>query len=190
MAKNDKVDTTTAAAAAAAPDLAPAAPSADGANLVRKISPKTVCGKVKLPTKPGKGYDSDGNEIQIEVPYAAKLFTVIGVSHGIKTGTGDNGPWVAFLGSFEATRASDGQVFQAGQCFIPKAVEDLLVSSMRAGQKDDPQASVQFAIEVGIKPADTAVGYEFTVKNLVKTQNADPLALLRREMLALAAPAK
>jgi hypothetical protein len=181
-AKKDEPKTETEASAAP--------PASDGASLVRKLSPKTVCGKVKLPTKKGKGYDADGKEIEIDVPYSATLYTVIGVSHGIKTGTGDNGPWVAFLGSFEATRHSDGAVFQAGQCFIPKAVEDLLVSAMRAGQKDDPQASVQFAIEVGIKPADTAVGYEYTVKNLVKTQNADPLALLRNQMKALAAPSK
>lgn len=144
---------------------------ADGATLVRKISPKTVIGKVKAPEK------------------ALRLYTVIGVSHGVKHGTGDNGPWVAFLGSFEAVRASDGAVFQAGQCFVPKAVEDLLVSTLTHAQKGDATTAVEFAIEVGVKPSDVAIGYEYTVKNLVKTSNADPLALLRQKVQALPAPA-
>jgi hypothetical protein len=118
------------------------------------------------------------------------LYRVIGFSHGIKTGTGDNGPWCAFLGSFEATRAHDGKVFQSGMCFVPKAVEDLLVASMKSGQKEDSGASIQFAIEVGVKPSDTAIGYEYTVKNLIKTANADPLLTLREQMKALPAPAK
>lgn len=165
----------------------------DGANLVRKISPKTVMGRVSIPMKAdGKPYvDEDG--VPTKFPDTV-LYTVFGMSHGIKTGTGDNGPWVAFLGSFEAIRAKDGKRFQGGQCFVPKAVEDLLVSALKAGQRGDDNASVEFALEVGIKFAQTATGYEYTVKNLVKTTNADPLADLRKRLyqakpnLALAGP--
>lgn len=168
-AKKDIPETT------AAPETV--ADYSDGATLVRKLSPKTVMEGKIVPR------DSDGNVV------AANLYTVIGVAHATKTGNSDNGPFCAFLGSFEASRAKDGKVFQSGQCFVPKAVEDLLVSAMRAGQKDDAHASVEFAIEVGIKPSDTAIGYEYTVKNLVKTQNADPLAALRGKLLTLPAPA-
>ena len=154
-------------------DNGSAAADTDNVQLIRKLSPKTVIGgRIKAPEK------------------ATPLYVVIGQAHGTKTGNSDNGPWVAFLGSFEATRASDGQRFQSGQCFVPKAIEDLLVSAMKAGQKDDASASVEFAIEVGIKPADTTIGYEYTIKNLVKTSNADPLALLRSKVAGmLPAPA-
>jgi hypothetical protein len=138
----------------------------DGTELVRKISPKTVIGKVRAPEKAGP------------------LYVVIGNTHGVKHGTGDNGPWVAFLGSFEATRLADGKVFQAGQCFVPKAVEDLLVSAVTQAQKGDESATVEFAIEVGIKPAENVIGYEYTVKNLVKPSGADPLLALRQRVLA------
>lgn len=155
----------------------------DGAMLVRKISAKTVMGKVVIPLKPdGKPYvDEDG--VPTKFPDTV-LYSVFGQSHSIRTGTGDNGAFCAFLGSFEAVRARDGKRFQGGQCFVPKAIEDLLVASMRAGQKEDPTASVEFAVEVGIKFAQSAIGYEYTIKNLVKTKNADPLADLRNRLAA------
>jgi hypothetical protein len=150
----------------------------DGVMMVRKLSPKTILGKVTLPLKAdGKPYVNEDGE-PVKFPDTV-LYSVFGLSHGVRTGTGDNGPWVAFLGSFEAVRTKDGKRFQGGQCFVPKAVEDILVAALHAGQKDDPTASVEFAIEVGIKFAQTATGYEYTVKNLVKTKNADPLADLR-----------
>ena len=128
------------------------------ATLVRKVSVKSVMEWGSRPDEIPKV----GEEI--------KLYRVFGVSHAVKTGTGDNGPFCAFLGSFEAVRYKDGKRFQGGQCFVPRAVEDLLVASMRSGQKNDSTASVEFAIEVGIKGTDKSVPWEYTVKNLVNTE--------------------
>ena len=52
--------------------------------------------------------------------------------------------------------------------------------------------SIEFAVEVGVKPSDSPIGYEYTVKNLIKPTGGDPLAALRDKVqtLALAAPAK
>lgn len=166
---------------AAAPTQEAVPEQDSGANMVRKLSPKTVVGDLKKIAAQMRVNEDRSNRV---------LYRVMGVSHGIKADVGDNGPWVAFLGAFEAVRADTGEIFQAGQCFVPKAVEDLLVASLKAGQKGDASASIEFAIEVGMKLADTAVGYEFTVKNLVKTQNADPLAALRSRMMALPAMEK
>lgn len=152
-----------------------------GVMMIRKISPKTVMGKVVIPLKAdGKPYVNEDGE-PTKFPYTV-LYHVFGMAHGTKTGTSDNGPFCAFLGSFEAVRAKDGQRYQSGQCFVPKAIEDLLVSAMKAGQKEDSTASVEFAIEVGIEFAQTSIGYAYVVKNLVKTKNADPLADLRARL--------
>lgn len=164
------------------------APVADAVELIRKISPKTVCGRVAIPLKPdGTPYvDEDG--VPTKFPQT-QLYIAIGRAHGTRTGTGDNGSYCAFLGSFEATRTKDGKKFQAGQCFVPKAVEDLLAASLYAAQETDPKATVEFAIEVGIKYPTTgrasATGYEFYVNNLVKPSGADPLEALRLRVAAL-----
>ena len=165
-----------------------------GVMLIRKLSPKTVMGKVAIPLKAdGTPYvDEDGAATKFP---ATVLYHVFGLAHDTRVGTSDNGPFCSFLGSFEAIRAKDGKRYQSGQCFVPKAVEDLLVSALRAGQVGDPKAQVEFAIEIGIQFAQTATGYEYYVKNLVKTKNADPLADLRSRitnahpsLAALAAP--
>jgi hypothetical protein len=159
----------------------------EGPELVRKLSPKSIIGGRFLP--PSK---------------ETVLYTVIGTTHGIKSGTGDNGPYVAFLGAFEATRISkydsekrdfvpdpERKTFQAGQCFVPKAVEDLLAATVLKMKEDRQGTAIEFAIQVGVKPSDTAIGYEYTIKNLVKTSGADPLAALRSRVAGmLPAPAK
>jgi len=49
-------------------------------SLVRKISAKSVCGKVEKPKK------------------ATPLFTVIGIASKTKSGQSDFGPWTSLLG--------------------------------------------------------------------------------------------
>lgn len=162
----------------AAPSAAMGQAVDSGPELLRKLSPKTIIGGRFLP--PSK---------------ATVLYTVIGTTHGVRTGTGDNGAYCAFLGAFEATRFSiydsekrdfvvdpERKVFQGGQCFVPKAVEDLLAATVLKMKEDRTTTAIEFAIEVGVKPADTAIGYEYTVKNLVKTSGADPLAALRQRV--------
>lgn len=159
--------------AAAAQSTTEQAPE-DMPEMLRKISAKTVLGN--RPPIPDVG---------IEVA----LYRVYGQSHGTKTGNGDNGPFCAFLGAFEAIRYSDRKRFQSGQCFVPKAVEDMLVATLRTAQKGDNSAMVEFAIEVGVKGVDRPIPFEYTVKNLVQTQNADPFASLRGRLKSAPLPA-
>lgn len=151
---------------------APQASDDSGVTFVKKISAKTIMGRVRAPEK------------------ATALYRAIGQVSGIKTGQSDNGTWNAFLGAFEAIRVDTGEVFQGSQCFLPSAISDLLVASVRKHQENDAGALVEFAVEVGVKPSDTPIGYEYTVKNLIKPSGGDPLAALRGkvEQLALAAP--
>lgn len=136
--------------------------------LIRKISAKTVIGKIEKPEK------------------AKPLFHVYGIARGVRTGESTYGPWVALIGQFEAVNLESGETYQAPQCFLPEPIG----SMMAAQVQDDDTESVQFGLEVGIKPADTATGYEYTSKALVESREADPLADLRSKMPALEAPKK
>lgn len=142
----------------------------------RKLSPKTIMGDLKRTAAEMRVADFTGTK---------PLYRVIGSAHGVKTGSSDFGPFVAFLGSFEATRYDTGETFVGGQCFVPKAVEDMLLASLHAGKKKDENSGIEFGIEIGLKLSDTAIGYEFTVTNLIKTKNADPLAALRAQLKPL-----
>lgn len=161
----------------------------EGVSMSRKISPATVIGKFKKPKKQD-GMDGDGNPKWIpygeeEVWPETALYAVMGVTHDLKTGVSDNGPWCAFLGAFEAIRYADGARFQGGQCFVPKAVEDMMIATLNATRREagtGPNGAIEFAIEVGVKHSTMAIGYEYVVKNLTRTQGTDPLALLRSKV--------
>ena len=148
--------------------------------LIRKISAKTVCGKVSKPEK------------------ANRLFTVMGIATRVKTGEGPYGPFAGLVGQFEATNIETGEVFQAPQCYLPEPLNTMLTEALQetVTEKDDDgnekqvrvNESVQFAVEVGVKPSDAPIGYEYTTKEIVKAETADPLAALR-DATAKALPA-
>ena len=48
--------------------------------------------------------------------------------------------------------------------------------------------SIQFAVEVGVKKAENQIGYEYTAKEIMKSNAADPLASIR-ESISKALPA-
>jgi len=144
-------------------------------SLVRKISAKSVCGKLEKPKE------------------QTALFIVGGIATKTKRGQSDFGEWAALVGQFEATNIETGEVFVGPQCFLPEPLNSMMAASLDETDEEGNRtnASVQFAVEVGYKPADTATGYEYTTKEIVKSDSADPLAALREEMTkALPAPAK
>lgn len=144
-------------------------------SLIRKISAKSVCGSTEKPKK------------------ATKLYIVGGIANKVKTGDSMYGPWTALVGQFEATNIETGEVFVAPQCFLPEPMNGMIASSLEQVDDDGKRVnnSVQFAVEVGVKPAETTVGYEYTAKEIMKSDAADPLAAIREKIAtALPAPSK
>jgi len=141
------------------------------AEIIGKIAPRKV-----LEGNPKKFVPEKGT---------IDLFTVYGIGNGIKHGDTQYGEWNALTGVFEAVRTSDGKRFQSGVCFLPGAAGQMLISGLKAAQEANPDASVRFAIIVGIKHSDVPIGYEFTTRNVVKLEQADPLEDLRGQVLAI-----
>jgi len=144
-------------------------------SLIRKISAKSVCGKTEKPEK------------------AKGLFLVGGIANKVKTGDSLYGTWTALVGQFEATNIDTGEVFVAPQCFLPEPMNGMIAASLEQVDKDGKRinSSVQFAIEVGVKKADNQIGYEYTAKEIMKSDAADPLASIRDVITkALPAPTK
>lgn len=153
----------------------------DGTKILRKMSPKTIMGKIKPPF-PGDAGDPNANP---PVPPKAadperELYVVMGQTNGLVTGESDFGPWVAFKGWFESARCDTGEIAQSSLCFVPEAFEELLVAAVTAQQAGDSGSMVEFAIKVAIVPSTKATsGYEYRVYNLIKVQSGDPLKALR-----------
>lgn len=141
------------------------------AKMLRKITPSTVTTEVGI------------NLMQLQRPVQPQaLYDLFGVVARTKQGQTDKGPWLAFLGEFEAV-TPDGEIFQSGKTHIP-VLEDLLYASLMQAQEKDPKATLQIAIRVGIKTAPankpSATGYEFEVQNLIPAATNNTIMALKQ----------
>lgn len=137
--------------------------------LVKKISTKTVIGKIAKADIPAKGMKP--------------LYRVVGIAQGTKVGESNYGGFVGFRGNFKATRISDNEVIHSAVAFLPQMATDLLLPAV---ESDQSGMGVQFGFDIGIKAAETATGYEYTVTPLV--ENANTLDALEAGLPKLPSP--
>jgi hypothetical protein len=110
-------------------------------------------------------------------------------------------PGIQFIGEFKAHTAPGLPAaiadiwFIAGKAHVPGMYQDVLYAGLVNAQAQDPEATVQFLIRIGIKPPTSdkpsMTGYEWTVQTLVDTDAADsPVDLLfaTAKPLQLSAP--
>jgi hypothetical protein len=144
-------------------------------SIVRKVSVKTLVGKVK----PYLANMPEGGEIS--------LARIVGIARGIKAGESNYGPWKALTGDFIAEPLVGdhaGKRFRAGNLFLPDVALDLVAPAVEATPKGD---TVQFAFEVtAIVREESSTGYEYGAKTLIEASENDPLEAL--VSLALPAP--
>lgn len=103
------------------------------------------------------------------------LYAVYGIVSRVSRGETNMGPYVALIGQVEATRYQDGQRFMSTQVFLPAPMDEAIAQRIEQGDNE----AVSFAYEIGIKAAETAVGYEYTTKPLQDPQGNDQLSSLR-----------
>lgn len=145
--------------------------------IINKISPKTCKIKPEMEL-----VEIDGKQVP-RAKGEQHLLRIIGVANDLKKGMGEHGPWVAFVGNFEATNVVTGEVFRSSKCFLPESFTGMLAASVA----DNKDGNVQFAVDVGVKPATTMIGYEFTVKPLLEVSDSDPLTLLKNSLSGIPA---
>lgn len=122
-------------------------------SIIKKITVKTVCGVIKAPSK-------DVN-----------LMRVVGIATGVKSGESNYGPWQAMRGQFQATCLETGEIFRSGVCILPGVAQDLLIPQLYGTDTK----GVEFGMEIGIRPSEVPIGYEYTCNPLFQMDN-DPLA--------------
>lgn len=148
-------------------------------NLVSKISAKTIMGNVKQLVP--KDDVVEGKVTVDRNGQSVDLLRVVGFATGTVVGESNFGPWLAFKGTFSATRLDTGEIFRSGKLFLPDTASDLL-----AGMVQSSDGAVEFAFDIGVKRDDEAqIGYVYTVKPLLEIAENDPVAML---MARLSAP--
>ena len=131
--------------------------------ILSKITMKAIVGDIKATL---------GDAAQID------LVKVYGVCTGSFVKPTTYGDSVGLKGEFKALNVATNEEFIAGVAYLPKSLTDLI-----ANQISDEVTKVQFAFIVGAKAAPkSSVGYEFTVKPLLKVEKNDTLALIENQM--------
>jgi hypothetical protein len=156
-------------------------------NIINKLTVKSVYGKIK--TEVAEVVDPATKEkTQVVVlPKEVHLMRIYGQSTGYRTATSQYGDTAVFKGIFKAVRPDTGEIFTAGECCLPKSVENQLATILNDSE------GAEFAFDVHVIPAKNAYGYEYRVKSVpgVDVKPAPVIAALEAKMgmLQLAAPA-
>jgi len=155
-------------------------------NIINKLTVKSVYGKIK--TVPVKSVDPVTKE-ETTVMVLEKdthLMRIYGQATGFRVATSQYGDSSVFKGVFKAVCPETGEMSTAGECCLPKSVENQLAAILT--QAD----GAEFAFDVWAIPAKNAYGYEYRVKSVpgVDVAPAPVISALEQKMgmLTLAAP--
>lgn len=149
---------------------------ATGLKVLSKISAKTLGAAPKMVL-----VEVDGKQVA-RADGTQTLFRIVGRAMGFKTGNTDYGQWVAFSGDFRATLFATGEMFQSSKVFLPESVTGMLQAALA-----NSTAGADFAFDVGVIPATTTVGYQYTVTSLIpQDEKTDPLAALLAQVNSVA----
>lgn len=154
-------------------------------HLPKKLVAKEIVGRGRLIYRKKFIKDAEGKETEAFEPLLPEpLYVVFGQARDTKTGESDYGPWVAFLGHFEAIDLQTGERYVSTVLHLQDPAEGLLIDQL--SRRKEASDTVGFMFEVGKKPSqkwmdtDNGNSYEFTVKTHFQIDKVDPLAEMRR----------
>jgi hypothetical protein len=155
-------------------------------NIINKLTIKSVFGKI--PTIIVKSVDpvtkeeSDTKVLEKDL----HLMRIYGQATGYRVATSQYGDTSVFKGVFKAVNPATGEMSTAGECCLPKSVENQLAAILNAAD------GAEFAFDVWAIPAKNAYGYEYRVKSVPGVDVAPAPVILNLEakmgMLQLDAP--
>jgi hypothetical protein len=142
--------------------------------LLKKITPKTVCGKVSI-EKLIEHVKENGKDSVMP------LYGIIGKASDALPGQSDLGPYVKFLGDFKAVAVESGEVFRSGCAILPGAASDLVYGALKA--RVEVGGAIEFGFRVGVKRDETsATGYVYVVEQVYQPQEQDALSALEARL--------
>lgn len=120
----------------------------------------------------------------VNVAVAQDVCVIYGRAREHRAGTTSYGPFVEYIGTFEAKRLKDGEVFQSTRVIFPPISADLADADYTRIKRANPDAEVEFAYVVGVEPdARGSDGYKWSCKPIATRESVgDPLAEMRSSL--------
>ncbi len=139
--------------------------------MAKSIDPKTLIGNVKKVI-------SEWNEGE-----SNDLFHIVGRAESVETGEGTHGPWVRFVGTFEAVNVDTGENTVSTKAYFPEPYESLTYAALQQAEG----GSVEIACTIGATKVELLpTGYKYHVKSLQEIKPSDDLKHLRSLIPAIA----
>jgi len=86
------------------------------------------------------------------------LYRVVGITTGMKTGEGDNGPWTALTGMFIATNIVTGETHESAVAFLPTYITEIYAGGLAM----EGVTSVNVGVDVYARfEEESATSYEY-----------------------------
>lgn len=155
-------------------------------NIINKLTVKTVYGVIKTMIVDNVDPVTKEKTQTKVLEKETHLMRIYGQSTGYRTATSQYGDTAVFSGVFKAINPESGEIFTAGECCLPKSVENQLAAILNDSE------GAEFAFDVYSIPAKNAYGYEYRVKSVpgVDIAPAPVISALEQKMgmLKLDAP--
>lgn len=132
--------------------------------LLNKITIKSVCGELEGAVTEAKP--------------TLDIAQIIGIVKEKEEIKGQYGSSWKLKGEFKAINLITKEPFYSANCFLPGLASDLVVNQLQ----DVGDNAVQFAFVIGIKYAKNKVGYEYSVKPLIKPSENNALTLIENQI--------
>ena len=116
----------------------------------------------------------------IEVP----LYRVLALLSGAEVKSTNYGESVKFSGEIEVTVYETGEIVKGFAIYFPGVAEAIVNAALKQG------SAIQIALEIGAKPSDSALGYEYTVKVLSDLEESRALSDFAKTLSLPAIPSK
>jgi hypothetical protein len=107
-----------------------------------------------------------------------RLYSIIGIASGLKSGESNYGAWTALTGRFEVVRFADGERLSAPFALLPDEAALPVIAAVR----DAAGAGIEFGFVVCAEPTLGGKGYSYDIEVIVPPRKNDALADLRKRM--------
>lgn len=122
----------------------------------------------------------------------APVLRVVGRTNGIEQDSSQFGEWTKFVGEHYAMNLIDGSDYKSRKAMFPDAGSDILLAELSGAQADDPKATVEYAMEIGVRYNEPKANgqncYAFEITPLIEGNTEDPLKALMNSLPKPALP--
>jgi hypothetical protein len=133
------------------------------------------------PAKAAVDVEVDGKKVTVQQVIPQNVCIIRGSAYDLETGKSDFGTFNRFIGTFEAMRISDGEVFQSTRIIFPPIAADIAFDVYSRAKAEDEGSMVEMAFVVGVEhDARGGEGYRWTCIPLATGEDReDPLKKIR-----------